>query len=74
MDRCRLGFNTAVESRIAIEKWIDTVLVPLLPKLPENMKYNIPITWEKDYQMEELWDDRCVQVIPNTGIRADGKE
>ena len=32
----------------------------------------LPITCEKDYQMEQLWDDRCVQVIPNTGERADG--
>ncbi|MGV1835219.1 hypothetical protein ACQZ6C_10695 [Rhizobium rhizogenes] len=26
----------------------------------------------KDFQMIELWDDRAVQVIPNTGMRADG--
>lgn len=25
------------------------------------------ITNTKDYEMIELWDDRCVQVIPNTG-------
>jgi hypothetical protein len=28
---------------------------------------------KKDYAMHELWDDRAVQVIPNTGVRADGK-
>jgi hypothetical protein len=28
----------------------------------------LPITAEKDYFMKELWDDRCVQVIPNKGI------
>lgn len=33
----------------------------------------IPITHEKDFSMIELWDDRCVQVIPNTGERADGE-
>lgn len=27
----------------------------------------LPITCTKDYGMVELWDDRCVQVIPNTG-------
>lgn len=32
----------------------------------------LPITNEKDFQMLELWDDRAVQVIPNTGKRADG--
>lgn len=29
----------------------------------------LPITAEKDYGMIELWDDRCVQVITNTGLR-----
>ncbi|HLN78421.1 MAG TPA: hypothetical protein VK204_15345 [Nocardioidaceae bacterium] len=32
----------------------------------------LPITSEKDFAMVELWDDRCVQIIPNTGKRADG--
>lgn len=27
----------------------------------------LPITNKKDYGMIQLWDDRCVQVIPNTG-------
>lgn len=25
------------------------------------------VTASKDYSMEELWDDRAIQVIPNTG-------
>lgn len=33
----------------------------------------LPVTNAKDFAMVELWDDRCVQVIPNTGQRADGK-
>lgn len=32
----------------------------------------LEITCLKDMAMIELWDDRCVQVIPNQGIRADG--
>lgn len=28
----------------------------------------LTVTCEKDFGMLELWDDRCVQVIPNTGI------
>lgn len=35
---------------------------------------SLPITCVKDYSMIELWDDRAVQVIPNTGKRADGRE
>lgn len=34
----------------------------------------LPITHKKDYAMIELWDDRAVQVEPNTGRRVDGKE
>ena len=34
----------------------------------------LDVTCSKDFGMIELWDDRCVQIIPNTGIRADGKE
>lgn len=30
----------------------------------------LPVTAEKDYAMIELWDDRAVQVIPNTGETA----
>jgi len=33
----------------------------------------LPITCTKDYAMIELWDDRCVQVEPNTGRRMDGR-
>lgn len=32
----------------------------------------LAVTAEKDLFMKELWDDRCVQVIANTGERADG--
>lgn len=33
----------------------------------------LPIVYSKNPSMIELWDDRAVQVIPNTGERADGK-
>ncbi len=32
----------------------------------------LPITATKDYLMVECWDDRAVQVVPNTGLRVDG--
>ena len=34
----------------------------------KHIGYALEVTSEKDYFMVELWDDRCVQVIPNTGI------
>jgi len=45
-----------------VERWIEA---HGLPKLE--------VTNVKDFAMIELWDDRAVQVIPNTGIRADGR-
>lgn len=33
----------------------------------------LPVTNQKDYGMTELWDDRAIQIVPNTGIRADGQ-
>lgn len=32
----------------------------------------LPVTNQKDFSMIELWDDRCVQMKPNTGERMDG--
>lgn len=40
--------------------------------LVRHLGYTLPITHQKDHLMVELWDDRVVQVIPNTGRRADG--
>lgn len=34
----------------------------------EHLGQRLPVTCEKDFQMIELWDDRCEQVIPNTGV------
>lgn len=39
-----------------------------------NFGRALPVTCVKDYQMIELWDDRAVQVIHNTGERADTRE
>ena len=50
-------------ARKAIEKWCEEVFGKKLP-----------ITCEKDQMMEELWDDRAIQVEKNTGNRIDGKD
>lgn len=34
----------------------------------EHLGQVLPITAQKDFDMVELWDDRCVQIIPNTGL------
>ena len=48
--------DQARDARKAIEQWCLKFVGEILP-----------ITNEKDYGMIELWDDRCVQVVPNTG-------
>jgi len=55
----RVSSNNPIsrESKIAINEWCLKHIGKLLP-----------ITAEKDYGMIEFWDDRCVQVIPNTGV------
>jgi len=35
--------------------------------LVQNGMPPFDVTATKDFRMVELWDDRCVQVIPNTG-------
>lgn len=39
----------------------------------KHIGVELPVTCIKTPNMSELWDDRCVQVIPNTGVRADGE-
>lgn len=46
----------ANEARVAIEHWCAV-----------HLGQTLPATNVKDYAMIELWDDRAVQVIPNTG-------
>lgn len=53
----RKGDGTPAEARQHIEKWCE-----------EHLGFVPPITHEKDSLMEYLYDDRVVQVMPNTGI------
>jgi hypothetical protein len=39
----------------------------------EYIGHVLEVTNEKDFGMIELWDDRAVQVEPNTGRRLDGQ-
>jgi hypothetical protein len=34
----------------------------------EHIGFKLEVTNVKDFMMVELWDDRAVQVIPNTGM------
>lgn len=52
----------ALRARRAISDWC-----------AEHLGRVLTVTNVKDYDMTELWDDRAVQVVKNTGARADGK-
>ena len=54
------------------QAWVD-IAIPIQNWCREHLGTILCITHEKDMAMMELWDDRAVQVIPNTGERADGK-
>lgn len=54
-------YRDAQIARRAIEKWC-----------LKHLGCIIPITCCKDIQMITLWDDRCVQVKPNTGEPVNG--
>ena len=56
-DRSRSSVPLIVK---AIDKWCF-----------EHLGRALPVTNIKDFGMIELWDDRCVQVVRNTGDRAD---
>lgn len=48
-------------ARVTIEKWC-----------LKHLGVIIPVTCCKDFGMIELWDDRCVRVIANTGEKCCG--
>lgn len=46
--------------------------IPVITKMiqdwcEKHIGVRLPVTNRKDYGMIELWDDRAIQVIPNTG-------
>ena len=55
--RVSLNNPDRLQAKEAIQNWCKA-----------NIGCKLLITSEKDYFMTELWDDRCVQLIPNTGI------
>ena len=65
------GKEDAEVCRKAIAAWLEEHVYAKLPEPEAGKTWWIPVTHEKDHRMVELWDDRCVQVIPNTGIRVD---
>lgn len=53
----------AAKFRIAATNW-----------MIDHLGVALPITSAKDYAMIELWDDRAVQVLSNTGLPVNGSQ
>jgi len=53
--------ETSEECIAVIKKWCK-----------KHIGTELEVVYAKDQRMIELWDDRVVQVIPNSGRRADG--
>ena len=63
-----------VTARVSLGDNRESIRRPIIAWCIHHIGQELPITNEKDYSMLELWDDRAIQIIPNTGERADGKE
>lgn len=46
---------------------LDSVLIPIERWCQRHLGQVLQVTHEKDLGMAELWDDRCKQVVTNTG-------
>lgn len=58
----RASLPNKLEAIQHIDKWCKT-----------HIGQTLPVTCVKKFGLVELWDDRAIQVIPNTGNRADGQ-
>lgn len=58
-------------SRSADER--DTIVIAIWGWCKKHIGQILPVVAEKDTFMVELWDDRCKQVIPNTGEALEDK-
>jgi hypothetical protein len=77
LERVKNMLASGVEVRIFTARACDgdsAVIAAIQNWTERHLGHRLVVTCTKDYQMLELWDDRAVQVIPNTGERADGKE
>lgn len=74
MNRVRGWIDSGFEVRIFTARAsVPEAVPPVREWLKKHGLGELAITNEKDFKMMTLWDDRCVQVEPNTGKRIDGK-
>lgn len=69
LERVKEWIKNGVCVKIFTARANDKIAIPFIEMwLEQHGIGGLEITATKDYGMIELWDDRCVQVIRNTGI------
>ena len=72
--RVRNWIENGEEVRIFTARASDKTAIPYVRGWLKKLGLGeLEITNTKDFTVTELWDDRAVQVEPNTGKRIDGK-
>lgn len=61
-----------VTARISEDENPLEIVVALRNWCLDHIGHVLPITMSKDFQMIELWDDRAIQVLQNTGLPVKG--
>ncbi len=68
MKRVKMWLDEGVKVKIFTARATQEKQIPLVHKwLLKNGLPELEVTNQKDYSMTECWDDRCVQVLENTG-------
>jgi hypothetical protein len=75
VERVKQWLAAGVTVKIFTARADDRAAVTLI-RMWTNYTFNkeLEVTNKKDFGLVELWDDRAIQVVANTGARADGKE
>ena len=75
MDRVKRWLKEGKKVKIFTARAKTSELIPPIEEwLEKHGLGDLEITNEKDMHLTELWDDRAIQIIKNTGERIDGKE
>ena len=67
VDRQAIALTAGADGRSVVSSELTAVEESIRQWCEKHIGCALPITCCKDYDMVELWDDRCIQVIPNTG-------
>lgn len=67
---CTLDHHTIFEG--TAEEYLDHVTKAIKAWCLEHVGQELEVTCVKDYKTDIFYDDRAIQIIRNTGLRADG--